>query len=423
MSTSPKLQPRWCGLSRDQVAANQRRRLLEAMLELAGDVGYARVTVKSLSALAGVSRRSFYDCFPVAAGGEVKQRCLLAAYDHAVEQARIGVREAYRGERNPQRRLDRGVQALLGEVAARPRSARVVLHEVYAAGPAALARTERARGSFEPMLAARPALSPLIAKGVVGAVEHVAARCPLAARDPQHAAAELSAWVAANLAAPARGLARTGAVAPAPVGPTRAWLERAEEPTRILRASAAIAAAHGYARLSPGRIAALLGISDGALAERDMEQCFLAALELLAAEALAVIRRAAIDGEDWADGLQRGVTALLGHLAARPLLGRLGCVEAYVLGPPALARIALLLSRFAALLRGEAPDGCAPSQLAAEASVAALWRLISLHVTRGCTRRLPAFAEHASYILLAPALGAQPAAERILRARGQRAVS
>jgi hypothetical protein len=154
-----------------------------------------------------------------------------------------------------------------------------------------------------------------------------------------------------------------------------------------------------------------------------MEQCFLAALELLAAEALAVIRRAALEGEDWVQGVQRGVAALLCHLAARPLLGRLGCVEAYNLGPHAFARIALLLSRFASLLRAAAPGACAPSQLTAEASVAALWRLIALHVTRGCTRGLPALAEHASYILLAPALGAAPAAERVLRARARSPVS
>ena len=418
MLASNKLQPRWCGLSPEQVAADQRRRLLEAMLELTGEVGFARVTVKRVSELAGVSRRSFYDCFPLAAGRDVKQRCLLAAYDHAIERVRTRMRDAYRGDRDPQRRLQRGLRALLGEVEERPRVARVALREVYAAGPAALARTERARRSFEPMLAARPAPSPLLAAAAVGAIEHAAARHRLAAGDPQLAAAELSAWVAAGLAAPLLAPTRC---APVRVASKRAWLSAGEERTRVLRASAVIAALHGYARLSPERTAALLGISPDAIParDRDPERCFLGALELLAAEALAVFRRAAREGEDWADGVRRGATALLAHLAARPLLGRLACVEAYALGPPALERVALLLGRFAALLRGAVPAARAPTQLAAEASAAAVWRLVHLHVTRGRAGDLPALAEHASYLLLAPALGPELTAERILDARAR----
>jgi hypothetical protein len=40
-----KLQPRWCRLGKDQVAADQRRRLYEAMVEVTASRGYAALNV------------------------------------------------------------------------------------------------------------------------------------------------------------------------------------------------------------------------------------------------------------------------------------------------------------------------------------------------------------------------------------------
>src|SRR5271156_6145789 len=49
-----KLQPRWCGLSKDEIAAHQCRRLYEAMVEIAATRGYPATTIKAACALAGV---------------------------------------------------------------------------------------------------------------------------------------------------------------------------------------------------------------------------------------------------------------------------------------------------------------------------------------------------------------------------------
>jgi AcrR family transcriptional regulator len=411
---SSKLQPRWCGLTAEQVAANQHARMLDAMLELAGETGYQRVTVKRVCELAGVSRRTFYDRFPLSAGRDVKQRCLLAAYDHAVARARHRVRDASRAERDPRLRVQRGLHALLVEVQTRPRVAQVVLHEVYAAGLPALAHTERARRSFRPLLAAGAAHSPLIADAVIGAIEHAAARhrdTPGSARS----AVELASWVSLGLAAPAPSDSQ--GAGPAPRLSASAWLAGSDRHTQLVRAGALVAAGHGYAGLSSARIAAVLGFPEDALPSLDREKCFLGILELLAVEALTAFRGAAAGGGDWADGVQLGVAALLRHLAARPLLVRLAAVEAYRLGPRAFERIALLLSRLAQLHRRGAPLLCAPSELAAEASVAALWRLVSVYITHGLTRRLPSLGEPAGYLLLAPALGPEATTELIARGR------
>ncbi|MDN5755192.1 MAG: TetR/AcrR family transcriptional regulator [Micrococcaceae bacterium] len=54
---------KWRGVSRPQRDAARRHRLLEAGVELFGTQGYAATTVQGLCRQAGVSSRSFYECF------------------------------------------------------------------------------------------------------------------------------------------------------------------------------------------------------------------------------------------------------------------------------------------------------------------------------------------------------------------------
>lgn len=65
-------------LTREQVLAAQRERLLVAMTELMAEVGYRAVKVGAVAAHAGVSRASFYESFPD------KEACAFAAYDRFI---------------------------------------------------------------------------------------------------------------------------------------------------------------------------------------------------------------------------------------------------------------------------------------------------------------------------------------------------
>src|SRR3954451_610367 len=67
------------GLTREEVAASQRGRLLLAMAGAAAEKGYAHTTVADVIAGAGVSRATFYEHF---AG---KEDCFVAAFDAGVE--------------------------------------------------------------------------------------------------------------------------------------------------------------------------------------------------------------------------------------------------------------------------------------------------------------------------------------------------
>jgi AcrR family transcriptional regulator len=63
------------GLTREQVQASQRQRILDAALEVVGEQGYAAATVADITTAAGVSRTTFYEQF------RNKLDAFLTAYD------------------------------------------------------------------------------------------------------------------------------------------------------------------------------------------------------------------------------------------------------------------------------------------------------------------------------------------------------
>ena len=68
------------GLSRDEVAASQRTRLLRATVELGAEHGFASLTLANIVGRAGVARSTFYECFAD------KQDCFLEAFDYAADR-------------------------------------------------------------------------------------------------------------------------------------------------------------------------------------------------------------------------------------------------------------------------------------------------------------------------------------------------
>jgi AcrR family transcriptional regulator len=67
------------GLTREQVKAVQRERLLRSFTEQLADVGYAQVKVADVCERAGVSHATFYDLF-----GN-KEECVCAAYERYID--------------------------------------------------------------------------------------------------------------------------------------------------------------------------------------------------------------------------------------------------------------------------------------------------------------------------------------------------
>ncbi len=65
------------GLSREQVEASQRLRLMRAMAEVMAEKGYARTSVADILRRARVSRETFYELF------DSKQDCFMSAFEQA----------------------------------------------------------------------------------------------------------------------------------------------------------------------------------------------------------------------------------------------------------------------------------------------------------------------------------------------------
>ena len=119
----------WEEGGRASVAASQRARMLDAVVQAVGDRGYARVTVADVVGVAGVSRRTFYEHF------EDRQDCFLTAYRTGVsvviEQV---VAATQRSEEDWRDRLRVGLEAYTAILASEPVFARTLLIDVLGAG-------------------------------------------------------------------------------------------------------------------------------------------------------------------------------------------------------------------------------------------------------------------------------------------------
>jgi hypothetical protein len=71
-----------------------------------------------------------------------------------------------------------------------------------------------------------------------------------------------------------------------------------------------------------------------------------------------------------------------------------------------------LIATLGSLLRASAAVEQRPGELAAEASIAAAWSVFDEYATAGRAAELPRAAAMISYLLLAPAIGAEAAAIR-----------
>ena len=95
------------GMGRDAVARHQRARLFGAMIEAIHRQGYKATTVAHVIALAGVSRRAFYEQFAN------KEDCFLGTYDIAVARAKRRMIDGWMSERGWANRVHRACQAFV----------------------------------------------------------------------------------------------------------------------------------------------------------------------------------------------------------------------------------------------------------------------------------------------------------------------
>jgi AcrR family transcriptional regulator len=151
-------------------AGLQRARLLGAVFLLVGEGGYEGVSARSVAERAGMSNRTFYECF------RDREDCFLAAFNHAVEGLELEVRAGWESELGWTARVRAGLTALLQALDREPGVGRLVFVEALAAGPRVLACRARVLESLASVVdqgranaKAPESLPGLVAEGVVGA--------------------------------------------------------------------------------------------------------------------------------------------------------------------------------------------------------------------------------------------------------------
>ena len=291
------------GMGREAVARHQRARLYGAMIEAIDRQGYKATTVAHVIALAGVSRRAFYEQFAN------KEDCFLATYDIAVARAKKRMLEGWMSERGWANRMHRSCQAFVEDAIKNTKATRLVLIDGLGLGVVSRERMLRSAVAFERALAAgfRAApdgvpLPPLAPKAIVGGTRYALFERLRTGREAElpMLTDELLDWISAYRS-PAARIGLAGAVPHTPAEPAR-FLESDEKRTRVLGAVVHLTLDQGYQELTDPQIAQFAGMSTESFHKHfpDKRACYMAVID------------AFMDGNDRRDQAGRGRGERLG---------------------------------------------------------------------------------------------------------------
>lgn len=415
-------------LDRKQVALHQRARIHGAMVEAISRKGYEGTSVKQVIGLAGVSRRSFYELFAN------KQECFLATFDLIVHREIQKIRRVYLSVDGDLESRLKAVFETCATIARDERKASLlVLIDAQTAGEAGMLRLCRASAGCEQMLGeclveqpdASP-LPPLILRGIGGAMHGAVSaqlhRAPI--EDTEELADSLLRWtmsfqtsmaqemseqLSKRMKLQMRAISFANSERPSGQSP-----KELDERSRLLLSVLHLAGRNEYKELTAPQIADEAKVSIDAFFElfESKDDCFLAALDMVGEQLLSIAQDPGLDGIEWPQAVRRVLAAMLEHLARNPLHARALVQDAYNAGPRPFERNMELAARIGKLLSRGAPAPAAGG-LADDAVAGALWHMIRCQVTDGRIQLLPALSEHLSFVVLAPFIGADAAAEML----------
>jgi AcrR family transcriptional regulator len=165
------------------VAAVQRARILDAVVDVVCERGVAGASLGLVCARAGVSRHTFYECF------RGLEECLVAVLDGALAQAAPLVVGAFASDGPWQEGMRLALAQMLAFFDEQPALARVCLLELVTAAPVVREHRERILGAFAGLVMARiegevSHASPLAAEGTYASVVGIV-NTRLTAQEPQ----------------------------------------------------------------------------------------------------------------------------------------------------------------------------------------------------------------------------------------------
>jgi AcrR family transcriptional regulator len=428
-------------LSSEEVAADQRRRLMDAMVELAGLNSYTATTVAELIERAEVSRKTFYTHY------DDREDLLKAAFEDSSRSSFEEVKLASQRSGGSTRQLEALVRRLCRSARERVGMIALCSVEITAANPSGLELREQLVGQYGALI--QKCLSPdgkqpmrqTLAITLAGALHRsIDAHLRMGhGKELTALAPQLARWTRSHHPVPpslqidvepvkpwpsvgSNGLVggrAPGTLALAPRGylprtetRSRGFLAHANR-ERILDAVAQLTAAHGYPALTAVAIAEHADLSERAFLAhfKSKDEAFAAAIDLGHAKGQAIVERARAGDPDWRSGVRSATHALLEFFASEPDFTRMALVEAPLAGPAMARPLREHTAAYARLMLDGAPQRRRPAPVVPEAVVHGLFELTFAHAAKGTTAELPRVANEATYLTLAPFLGVREAAE------------
>lgn len=414
------------GVSAAKVGVHQRARIHGALIDLVAEQGYEAVTVRDLVRLSGVSSRAFYKHFIG------KEECFLRTHELVVRcvTQRIVAAQADRGDWYERLRI---AFATLGqELERNPRSARLVLIEVYGAGPTAIRQAWRAECTFEALVSeifARAPdglqMPPLLVKGIVaGTMRMVRARLLHFGNEFSQLAGELSNWSLSYRSKAVVALVDLDRLAT----PRDNDLKRrltcwrsgesevgtlADDRALILSAVAKLVAGEGYGSLSLRSICVAAGVSPRKFKAcfEGVEDCFVAAVKLRADEAFTRASRAQFSNLNLSapDGVCQAIFSLSAQIASDSTLASLCFSETLAPGIEGVRCQEDLMVSIAKSLQRDTSSLWRSDEFALEASVGAAWGVLQHCAVATGAFQAQRVTGSLSYLLLAPVVGPKAA--------------
>lgn len=417
--------------------ADQRSRLLTAIVEIVARHGYPDAKVADIVRSAGVSRATFYELF------ENKEACLLAAQAELTNRIGHQLEDAVaRGDAG--RAAQTAITALVELADREPNAFDFLTHEAMLGGHAAQLEHDR--------LVARVAqaierswdggsvtvrmldMSPRLL--VEGAIRLLGMRVRRDGDAPQGLLAELLAWVDSYTVTTAtprwRGLTveptlmKLAAEPPTgfslhpslPRGRHRLTSELAKsvQRERIAYATAEAIHAKGFAEITVADIVATAGVSRDAFYAQfhDKNEAFDGAAQLLFEHLLATMAGAFFgDSGDWADQLWHAGWAFEQFLESEPSLAHFLFIATY--GPPSrIGRVLDFVSAFTLFVEGGnrgRPADAQVSRTVTEAIVCAVLEAANFQIRHDDVKALRGLIPLLTYMVYAPFIGTERAAE------------
>lgn len=392
------------------VTRNQRERMYAAMVAAVAENGYEATRVADVVKLSGVSRSAFYKHF------EDKLDCFLSTLHELGELAEAELAKHYDSKLPWEQRLRVVADAFLDLVLEQPAAARLCLVEVYAAGPEAVERLERAVAAVEAAVARALGESPQhkgmprdVVRAIVGGVRktvHTRVRrgeeSDLIEQLPQ-----LIDW-GLGYRPPKEPLRRPRrrpdrGAAPLP--------DHSIPRERLVTAITDTIAERGYPDTTiieiAERAAASLSTFYGNFENK--EEALLAALDREREQSLTATRAAYEVEAEWPPAVYAGIDALLAFFAAEPAGASVTIVDAFTAGPKGLEGGDETIWAFHVFLqpgRELAPEA---TPLVSEAIGNAIYSLVYAQIRTGRVERMRELTPTATFVALAPFVGAAQA--------------